>query len=330
MTGRQSTDRPRASATRAITSFVVMTVAMAATVAGSSGASAATNAVHWTQITPATAPAPRFGAVLAYDAARHNVVMFGGADAFGAKRNDTWVWNGSNWKLMHPATTPPARIWHFMAYDSTHQYVLLFGGQTNDWDNDTWTWDGTNWTQRFPSTSPSPRGTYAGISDDPGIGGALLYGGYDATSLFFDTWKWDGSNWVQLHPANQPTFYNASMAFSPPAGKVVADLQGTAETWLFDGTNWVQRFPANFPPSRYENGMAAVGNGAAVFGGGSGGTFFDDTWYYNGSNWTQLQSTGPSARGYISLARDSTGRLVLFGGLDTSYITLGDTWTLGP
>ncbi|HEX9311378.1 MAG TPA: kelch repeat-containing protein, partial [Actinomycetota bacterium] len=286
-------------------------------------------AVHWTQASPGTSPPARFGGVEAYDKAHQTLVLFGGAGDTGTL-GDTWVWNGTNWRQMHPATSPPARIYHYMAYDSTHHYVILFGGVTTSWVNDTWTWDGTNWTQRFPAASPSPRASYAGISDDPAIGGALLYGGYDQTNVFFDTWRWNGTNWIQLSPANHPNYYLASMVYSAPSGKVLAYVQGTAETWTFDGTNWVQRFPSSFPPSRYENGFGALGKGGLLFGGGSGGSFFGDTWYFNGTNWTQVVGSGPSARGYVSLALDRNGRVVLFGGLDSSYVTLGDTWTFAP
>ena len=120
------------------------------------------------------------------------------------------------------------------------------------------------------------------------------------------------------------------MAFSSKIGQVVAYAQGSSATYLFDGTDWVQQFPATVPPARYENGIAAVGKGAAIFAGGYGGSFFSDTWYYNGTNWALLSGPAPSARGYISLARDANGRIVTFGGLDSNYVTLGDTWTLGP
>jgi hypothetical protein len=291
--------------------------------------SAHVEAVHWTHMSPVTSPAARYAATEAYDNVHHVVVLFGGFDG-SQPRNDTWVWNGTNWKLMHPATSPPARTLHYMAYDSTHQYVILYGGVTSTWVNDTWTWDGTNWTQRTPAHTPGNRASYAGVTDDPAIGGVLLYGGYDQTNQFFDTWKWDGSDWVQVPTVNHPSYYLASLAYSSVSGKVLAYVQGTGETWMFDGTDWVRVFPAASPPARYENGMAAVGKGAALFGGGNGGPFFSDTWYFNGTTWVQLSGAGPSARGYISLAFDAArGKVVLFGGFNANSTIFRDTWTLG-
>ena len=43
----------------------------------------------WRSFAPATAPSPRYGPALAYDAARGRVVLFGGTDGnFGLA--DTW------------------------------------------------------------------------------------------------------------------------------------------------------------------------------------------------------------------------------------------------
>jgi hypothetical protein len=42
---------------------------------------------------------------MAYDAARGQVVLFGGYDGSGYL-NDTWVWDGTNWVQKFPATVP--------------------------------------------------------------------------------------------------------------------------------------------------------------------------------------------------------------------------------
>ncbi len=308
-------------------------------------ASAAIGAIHWTKVSPATSPPARFGGVEAYDAARQVVVLFGGAGVTGQLLNDTWVWDGSNWQQRHPATSPPARIYHYMAYDSTHRYVLLFGGTTTTaasfggtgttatYFSDTWTWDGTTWAEQHPTTSPAQRASYGGISDDPLNGGVLLYGGYDTelSHFYYDTWIWDGSNWDQVSSAEQLELYLASLVFSPALGEVVALVQGTSSTWVFDGTKWIYYFPKTSPPGRYEYAMSAAGKGAVMFGGGSGTTFFSDTWYLTGRNWGQISGPGPAPRGYVSMALDAPHmEVVLFGGLHGSYSLYRDTWVLGP
>ena len=68
-----------------------------------------------------------------------------------------------------------------------------------------------------------------------------------------------------------------------------------------------------------------------LFGGGAGTSYFDDTWTWNGSTWTeQFPPTSPGARFDATMSYDpATGDLVLFGGYDlaTSSTGLDDTWT---
>jgi cysteine-rich repeat protein len=71
-------------------------------------------------------PSPRSGHVMAYDATRDRVVLFGGYD--GTYRNDTWEWDGSTWTLLSSQTSPPPRTGHAMAYDATRGRIVLFGG----------------------------------------------------------------------------------------------------------------------------------------------------------------------------------------------------------
>ena len=106
---------------------------------------------NWTQKSPASSPSPRLGHVMAYDATRGQVVLFGGSDHNNVQYNNTWVWDGTNWTQKSPANSPPPRGGSAMTYDSTRGQVVLFGGVNNSAGvllNDTWVWG-----------SPSPSGT---------------------------------------------------------------------------------------------------------------------------------------------------------------------------
>jgi hypothetical protein len=63
----------------------------------------------WTQRYPAQSPGPRVRSALAYDPARHQVLLFGGSEALAGDpvvpMGDTWAWDGSNWR--HVATGEP-------------------------------------------------------------------------------------------------------------------------------------------------------------------------------------------------------------------------------
>ena len=110
----------------------------------------------WSQKSPPTSPSARSSHVMAYDQARHRVVMFGGQDATFNFLSDTWEWDGNNWTLQSPSVSPPARYGAVMAFDQSIQQMVLFGGRgVNGRLNDTWVWNGSNWSQVFPATNPA-------------------------------------------------------------------------------------------------------------------------------------------------------------------------------
>ena len=51
----------------------------------------------WTQLTPATAPAPRYHHAMVYFAGRSRMLLFGGTTGFLGTQGDTWEWDGTTW-----------------------------------------------------------------------------------------------------------------------------------------------------------------------------------------------------------------------------------------
>jgi len=281
----------------------------------------------WVQKFPATSPPPRPDHAMAYDAARGQVVLFGGWDG-SHLLNDTWVWEGSNWVQKFPTTTPPARRGHAMAYDAARGQVVLFGGFGGSAAlNDTWVWDGANWVQKFPATSPPVRGGHS-MAYDAGRGEVVLFGG----SGMNDTWVWDGLKWVQKFPANSPPVRGGhSMAYDAGRGEVAlfggsGSSGGLNDTWVWDGVNWVQKFPTTTPPARSGHAMAydAARGRVVLFGGErSSNVLLEDTWVWDGVDWMQKVSvTSPRARSWHAMTYDAArGQVVLFGGSG-----MNDTW----
>jgi hypothetical protein len=217
---------------------------------------------NWTQKFPANSPPARRAHAMAYDAARGQVVLFGGCCGVpNSDVQDTWVWDGSNWEQKFPANSPGVRESHTLAFDSMNGQVVLFSGELHQAGqnfrvySDTWTWDGANWTQKSPANSP-PRRRYAAMASEPSRGLAVLFGGLFVTD--------------------------------PPG-----DLVGTAlsDTWIWDGNNWSQQSPAHIPQARAGHAMSYSSTGQAVMFGG-GGIYVDqlwsDTWV-----WTQFISLTP-------------------------------------
>jgi galactose oxidase-like protein len=104
------------------------------------------------------------------------------------------------------------------------------------------------------------------------------------------------------------------------------------DTWQLNGTEWTQIADTG-PSGRAAHQMAYVIETKKIilFGGYSMSNgseqLYGDTWEWDGSEWTQIADSGPSARDYHSMTYDSTNHVVtLFGGINSNR--LGDTWIM--
>lgn len=294
---------------------------------------------------PDRSPAARFSPGLAYDGARHEVVLFGGATfetGLMTYFSDTWTWNGGTWKQVRPAHSPSPRAWPEMAYDEARHQVVLFGGQGPDVPRlrDTWIWDGSDWTQATPSFSPV--GTIEeGMAFFPGTGTVLMYSGANLADVGNHLYSWDGSNWTDLQvPGGPPTSsFQGGLSLDPTRGVMVLlayDVNAAYEPnpalrhWEFDGRAWTRRDVPTPPLRPLVQTVTDTKRGEIVMFGGTG---HNDTWTWNGREWEQQSpahspavrsSTGPMP----GLAYDGTRhRVVVFGGWQDGVGPLGDTWT---
>jgi len=259
-------------------------------------------AFDWSQATPSASPAGRCCAGGVYDLSSSTVVIFGGGNG-GCGGNitfgDTWTWDGSTWTQQAPLTSPPSRASEAMADNVVGGTVLLFGGQNSSVSptityNDTWLWDGANWVQQFPATSPSPRSNpFPAMVHDRSTHTVVLFGGMDPNlNALGDTWTWDRKTWTQQFPATSPPArFNHAMAYDPRTKTVV------------------------------------VFGGQATF---SATSTFDDTWTWDGANWTQqFPSASPPARANASMTYDMKLRSVVLSGgaaLPFGSAFYSDTW----
>jgi len=232
---------------------------------------------HWAQSFPAHNPGARCGHAMAYDAARGQVLLFGGFDAASELTNETWTWDGVDWVQLHPNTNPPARTYHAMASDPDSKKIVLFGGA--DYLHDTWEWDGSNWTERVVANAP-PYRAYHAMAYDAARKVVVLFGGakdlYNASiapTFFSDTWVWDGSAWEQKLTAVSPSpRMGHQIEYDPRLGQMILvggadgkDVQTSPpysyvfdyreETWCWNETNWAQAFPDKSPEFSYTYGL---------------------------------------------------------------------------
>ena len=296
------------------------------------------NGSAWSLVTTATAPSARRHHGMAFDTGRNALVMFGGTAGGSSNFADTWTWDSATgWNLLPSTVSPSARHAHSMSYDPVRREMLVHGGNTAASGNagsQTWALAGPVPPQTFDwraarNTTPGDRHVHS-LTWIPTTQSTLMFGGAATPGGFVnEMWNWDGATWTQIptpaiapsprggHFASYDLLRNRLVVF----GGIISTATGATsdETWEWDGFSWTQKFPANKPSPRCLGAMTYGLGRTILFGGqvdGSGANArYNDTWSWNGSNWTQVASTGPSARFGATMAFDSVASdIKLFGG----------------
>jgi len=188
---------------------------------------------------------------------------------------------------------PSPRLSHALAFDSNRSRVVMFGGETAIGPptvlvGDTWEWDGGNWTQ-VEDIGPSARKWFA-MAYDRNRNRLVLFGGLTASGASGETWEWDGQDWTQVSETGPQARVLHAMAFDSSKNVVT----------LFGG-----QLQAADPAQQ---------------------AILNDTWEWNGQDWTQQEDTGPNRCAHAMAYDDTRKRLVLFGGIDAQSQEHGDTW----
>lgn len=277
------------------------------------------------------------------------LLLFGGEASASTPAAGSYLLSGEEWTLLAPTTpSPPSRTRASMTFDSTRNRTVLFGGQIG-WSffDDMWSYSGGTWTQLQPATSPSPRAE-AGMAYDPDRDLIVLFGGnsgpWDCSGVHnanTETWEFDGADWHQVFTAHSPPrFIGGGMVYDQARHQMVLFTGWQAcefgwhnETWAYDGTDWTQVASGELGGKwRYDIHMAydAGRQRVVLFGGyyhGGSGCSLNDTWEYDGSQWTQrYPTTTPAGRCGQSMAFDpSRNKVVMFGGTSNNGL-YNDTW----
>jgi hypothetical protein len=242
----------------------------------------------------ATGPAATYDAVMAHDLVRSRCVLLTPNPG-----PQTWTYDGASWQQLQPAHTPPGRRGTQMVYDMGRAVTVLYGGlgsnpQSGQTADETWEWNGTDWQQVQPAVTPGGLANYAAAFDLYHMR-LCLYGGRP-------------NSWL-------PTASNA--------------------TWEYDGVQWQRVITPTQPPAlELASACFDVAHAHLVLFGGinpTGNVLTDDTWVYDGIDWTLLNVPGPRPAPRVSanLVYDLGGGVsVLFGGRDpVTMAVLNDTWT---
>lgn len=175
---------------------------------------------NWTQCTTSngcpsgSTPPPRSSGGMAFDGT--DAVMFGGLDANGNTKGDTWLWDRTNasqhWSACTdfrcPTGSPASRSGHRIAFNIGLGKIVLFGGFTGSYNNptlqnDTWFWTSSGgWvacdsSNGCTTTPPSVRCCVGLAYSDGPLHTIVLFGGGAQAGKVGDTWTWDTTNsWV--------------------------------------------------------------------------------------------------------------------------------------
>ncbi len=298
----------------------------------------------WYYTMPSHFPAARSSHDMAYDASNNVTILFGGSDIYGHALNDTWSYDGTDWTLIPPVhPSPQYRYNHRMVYDKSRNMTLLFGGiDDGDTYSDTWEWDGDDWCEIQPANHPMARYDF-GLSHDMTRGVTVLFGGYNGSQYFRDTWEFDGGNWMKI-PFEEPRpsgRWGHDMAYDSSRDRVIlfGGYEGSYEfewfvsdeTWSWDGASWTLLNPLTRPPARFWLGMVydSGRDRVVMFGGRSRHGGYNDTWEFDGLDWTQRTpaTSRPPYRTRPGMVYDENRRrVVMFGGEDSVYPPHDDTW----
>jgi hypothetical protein len=291
----------------------------------------------WTELHPATPPLARSQAGMAYDSAEGVAILYGGTHG----GTDTWKWDGSNWTELATMGAPGPRQADNLVYDEVANKVFLFGG--NSIQDGLWEWDysSSTWLEIPTVGGPGAR-SYTAMVYDNNRNISVLFGGLTDHTLK-DTWELDGVSGV---------WTETSIPYSPPAmdGKFVYDSQrhqavlfggrtsccgrgiSIGQTWIWNSQtlSWQRPDLDLEPPNREGHVMSydSARGRTVLFGGYRTSGVVNDTWEWNGEEWTPVvPNTSPPSLYDAGMAFDeASGVTILFGGNYSSGVYSNETW----
>jgi hypothetical protein len=286
---------------------------------------------NWTALPVSGQPA-LFSSAVAYDSARHSLLVFGGANTSGVLSEQFSIRTPTGWTSRAARPHPSHGYAAGMAFDSARGVTVTFGGNATadvspQYGNETWELRGEAWTRRIiPGPNP-PAVQYTAMAFDPNRQASVLYGG-QGQPVVVGTWEYDGAAWVQRSTAASPIKH--VMCFDPTRNGVISAAPNRL-TSLWNGTTWTTISPAAQGPDSTAAAIAFNGatNMPVIYGGQ-----FNSTSMFQLNASSIWQSLSPQLRpsGYWgpAMAYDPTrSGLVLFAGFGGSTGTLADTYGFG-
>ena len=303
----------------------------------------------WSQLSPTNAPS-RYGASAIYDPVhnRRRMLVFGGIDASGIRRNEIWALDlrrPDTWELVQATAGPSARSGHTAVYDPGHDSMIVYGGNDPALSIETWVLElGRDvWTQLNPSPEPWARTEHTAIFDASRNRMVVFGGSLDIGYGTNEVWILDPDgtgSWSQVSGTQALARDGDASFFDPVRNRMVIFSGSTSlnDTWArptLPEASWTQLFPAGTPPPGTSGDTFVYDptrDRAILFGGLPVSTLWSLD-LANGEEWVQLFPTGPWPPARVSHTAVYDGvrdRMLVFGG-GTSLLGGGaknDLWEL--
>ena len=197
------------------------------------------------------------------------------------------------------------------------------------------------WTQ-VDTNKPTARYSHK-MAYDSARGKTVMFGGINENDHEFDdTWEYDGSDWTQVASTGPSARADHAMAYDSQRNVTVLfggyQPNDPRDTWEWDGSSWTQ--VSNTGPVAGLWGSAMTYDsqrGVTMLFGGWDSINNDDlneTWEWDGTQWTLASTTDVEPRSYHSMAYDSArGVTVMFAGYGyfvyaTTAEWNGSSWTV--
>jgi hypothetical protein len=180
----------------------------------------------WSMLDNSGGPGALYGHSMAYDTYRNQIVLFGGADEFNNRNNDTWIYKNDQWVLMDTfGEAPNPMMYHKMIYVHEKEHMVLFGGfEEGKRVDDLWIFDGEKWTYRPPVVSPPARSSHEIIFDSKiqriyCVGGIGIENNYwdDMWVLYEMIASFDKETYSSIHDRASITISDLSSNLNPNA-----------------------------------------------------------------------------------------------------------------
>ena len=251
--------------------------------------------------------------------------------------NDVWSWNGKVWRKI-PGSGPGPRSLSAGAFDKRRERIVVYGGidkggyETGKRD-DAWLFNGKAWS-KLEVNKVGTRDHHEMVYDES-LNAFIMYGGlnnkreYDST-----TWILRNNQFTPCPCSGPGARYHFAMAYDRRRKRVVLYGGGKPELrneiWEFDGKNWQHVQPSDTagPGPRIWNSLVYSDDLKMVVVHGGLAPKNEDTWGWNGKDWTKIATGGPIGK-LIALGYDPKRKTILaYGGSDSEGLVTSALWEL--